>query len=311
MEKICFLRRKGLGANSIRGMRSYLNGSPVNATGVITSIGSGMAGVIRNDKLTINSGYLSESTALVIRWGCTTATGVVPLERQLNISSSIAAVNDKRSFRKVLQDNQPELVPPSVFSDAQGASVSGPLVLRPTTHAQGRNLYVVDDMEALSEVVCQNPRVFSRGWYASELIDKVAEYRVYVVSGRVATVAKKTPDDPTAVAWNVAQGGRFDVVRWGSWPLEVIRVALEAFKYSGLDFSGVDVMVDSAGRPYVIELNSAPSLPLLSDGSISYRQKCMAKCFKYILDNGKEHFDPITNYNSWSGVIHPAILQEG
>lgn len=189
--------------------------------------------------------------------------------------------------------------------------MSGPLVLRPTTHAQGRNLYVVDDMEALSEVVCQNPRVFSRGWYASELIDKVAEYRVYVVSGRVATVAKKTPDDPTAVAWNVAQGGRFDVVRWGSWPLEVIRVALEAFKYSGLDFSGVDVMVDSAGRPYVIELNSAPSLPLLSDGSISYRQKCMAKCFKYILDNGKEHFDPITNYNSWSGVIHPAILQEG
>lgn len=130
---------------------------------------------------------------------------------------------------------------------------------------------------------------------------------MYVVSGRVATVAQKTPDNPDAVAWNVAQGGRFDVVRWGEWPMEVVRVALEAFKYSGLDFSGVDVMVDRDGRAYVIELNSAPSLPLLSDGSVSYRQKCMAKCFKYISDNGKQHFDAPSQYAHWSDVIHPAI----
>jgi len=149
--------------------------------------------------------------------------------------------------------------------------------------------------------------VFSNGWYASELIDKVAEYRVYVVSGRVATVAEKTPDNPDAVAWNVAQGGRFDVVRWGSWPMEVVRVALEAFKYSGLDFGGVDVMVDRDGRAYVIEINSAPSLPLLSSGQVSYRQTCMAKTFAYIMQNGKEHFASPENYDHWSQVIHPAI----
>lgn len=144
---------------------------------------------------------------------------------------------------------------------------------------------------------------FSDGWYASEVIDKVAEYRVYVVSGRVATVARKTPANPDAIAWNVAQGGRFDVVRWSEWPLEACRVAMQAMSYSGLDFGGVDVMIDREGRAYCIEINSAPSLPLLSDGSISYRQKCMAKCFKY----GRENIPEATRYEHWSDVIHPAI----
>ncbi len=145
------------------------------------------------------------------------------------------------------------------------------------------------------------------GWYASDLIDKSAEYRVYVVNGKVATVAEKTPDDPSAVAWNVAQGGRFDVVRWGDWPLEVCRVAIESFKLSGLDFGGVDVMVDREGRAYMIEINSAPSLPLLSCGGVSYRQKCMAKCFAYIAEHGNDLLES-TAYSNWRDVIHPAIL---
>lgn len=181
------------------------------------------------------------------------------------------------------------------------------MVLRPRRHAQGKNLFVVNSFDELLNVVHERPRVFANGWYASELIDKVAEYRVYVVSGRVATVAQKTPEDPSAVAWNVAQGGRFDVVRWGEWPMEAVRVALEAFKHSGLDFSGVDVMIDRDGRAYVIELNSAPSLPLLSSGQISYRQKCMAKCFQYIHDNGKQHFPECSSINNWRDVIHPAV----
>ena len=182
------------------------------------------------------------------------------------------------------------------------------MVLRPRHHAQGKNLFVVNGVEELLNVVRSKPHVFSQGWYASELIDKVSEYRVYVVSGKVATVAKKTPHDPEAVAWNVAQGGRFDVVRWGEWPLEACRVAIEAFNcVPNLDFSGVDVMVDGNGRAYVIELNSAPSLPLLSDGSISYRQKCIAKCFKYMEENGKDNLSSDNYYHHFSGAIHPAV----
>lgn len=303
---ITFFRRKGLGSESIRGMSAYLNSCDPTSVSVRTWVGSTSA-VLRNDVRPTTSEDVLDSTSLLIRWGCTSPTGVTT-SKQLNTSESIKLVNNKRQFRQVLTDNCPSVIPTTWISPRVSLTTfDKPLVLRPSTHAQGRNLFVVNSLDELLNAVHERPQVFSNGWYASELIDKVAEYRVYVVSGRVATVAEKTPDNPDAVAWNVAQGGRFDVVCWGSWPMEVVRVALEAFKYSGLDFSGVDVMVDRDGRAYVIELNSAPSLPLLSDGSVSYRQICMAKCFKYIHENGKEHFASPESYDHWSQVIHPAI----
>lgn len=305
---ITFFRRRKLGANSIRGMISYLESCEVREVGVRMCTKSWTA-VLRNDVPATCSESIFESTSLLIRWGCTSRTVGVPIDKQLNTSTAIQVVGNKRGFRQTLMEECPSVIPATYTSPriSTNAFYNGPLVLRPSTHAQGRNLFVVNSLDELLNVTHQRPQVFQNGWYASELIDKVAEYRVYVVSGRVATVARKTPDNPDAVAWNVAQGGRFDVVRWGDWPMEAVRVSLEAFKYSGLDFGGVDVMVDRDGRAYVIEINSAPSLPLLSDGSVSYRQKCMAKCFKYIHDNGKDHFPQPDGYEHWSQVIHPAI----
>ena len=214
-------------------------------------------------------------------------------------------------FRQLLSESCPHTIPTTYVAPRISTSnFTGSLVLRPARHAQGRNLFVVNSLDELLNVIHERPRTFANGWYASKLIDKVAEYRVYVVSGRVATVARKTPDNPDAVAWNVAQGGRFDVVRWGEWPMQAVEVSLEAFKHSGLDFVGVDVMIDRDGRAYVIEINSAPSLPLLSSCETSYRKLCMAKCFKYIHDNGKQHFDSPEGFEHWSQVIHPAIQSQ-
>ena len=308
MSKIIFLRRKGLGAGSTRGISAYLNSCQARAVTPILYTGT-WASILRNDKLSQLSEILSsdpDTPSMLIRWGTTTPSNV-PLTQQLNVSSAIQAVNNKMMFRKLLQDNQPELVPTTVTPcTPQDLPSDTRLVLRPAHHSQGRNLFVTT-LQDIEQTISNNSRVLSDGWYASELIDKVAEYRVYVVSGRVATVAQKTPDNPDAIAWNTHQGGRFDVVRWGDWPMEVCRVALEAFKYSGLDFSGVDVMVDREGRAYILELNSAPSLPLLSDGSVSYRQQCIAKTFAYIAENGKQHFDAPSQYSHWSDVIHPAV----
>jgi len=237
---------------------------------------------------------------MVIRWGCTAS---FPewwgTPKVVNRVSAIQTVNDKRGFRALLRDTVVDTIPETIFHVDEAENY--PLVVRPSHHAQGKNLWVVNDLQELLNVTSTLPT-----WYASTLIDKVSEYRVYVVSGRVVTVAKKTPDDPTAVAWNVAQGGRFDVVPWGEWDLNVCRVAIRTFRQSGLDFGGVDVMVDEGGRAYVIEINSAPSLPKLSDGSVSYRQECMAKAFDYIYDNGTDWIEP-EGYENWRDVIHPSI----
>lgn len=288
---IVFIRRKGLGHGSTVGMRHHLSTLDVPSC------------VYKTWQDKYYGEVDQESSPLVIRWGCTSQLpGFWKYAKVLNLAANISLVGNKRAFRMVLCGSMPEGVPSTIITCDDATTY--PLVVRPSHHAQGKNLWVANNYQELVEVTSQ-----LEAWYASELIDKKQEFRVYIVNGKVVSVAEKTPDDPTQVAWNVAQGGRFDVVNWGEWNLPVCKVAMQAFAYSGLDFGGVDVMTDKDGRPYVIEINSAPSLPMLSDGSPSYRQLCMAKAFAYIYKNGNEYLDS-GNYENWRDVIHPAIWSE-
>jgi glutathione synthase/RimK-type ligase-like ATP-grasp enzyme len=137
------------------------------------------------------------------------------------------------------------------------------------------------------------------GGYISDYIPKVREVRVFVAQGRVVWVAEKSPADPTAHAWNVAQGGRFDNVRWSEWPIRACCAAIMATRALNVDFAGVDVMMDAEGKPYVLEANSAPSQ------TSPYRQLCSAKAFKWMYENGKDRL-PHT-VDTWKEIIHPAL----
>lgn len=140
------------------------------------------------------------------------------------------------------------------------------------------------------------------------LIQKAAEYRVYVVCGRVAAVAQKTPGNPHKIAWNVARGGMFRNLRWDDWPLDVCQVAVDAFNLSELHFGGVDIMVEQGtNKAYFIETNSAPSLPLGETGNHTYRHTSMAKAFKYHADNGRDRLELASEHEGWRKYIHPGV----
>jgi hypothetical protein len=271
------LRRRGLGAGSCRG--------------IVENSTTGIKVVLNNED------RFPDDLSLVIRWGC---TGNVPIRNVLNTAKAIHTVANKAGFRQLLAAEAPDTIPSTVF-DYDPFNLDGKWVVRPMNHSQGRHVYLVDGTN--EEEFMEAARKCGAGWYASEYIPKVAEYRVCFVQGRVAWVANKTPDDPNAVAWNVAQGGRFDNVRWGQWPLGAIETAYKAYVLSGLDFSGVDIMVDSEGRSYVLEANSAPSM------TSPYRKQTMAKCFDHIVTNGKEHY-PVKEGVGYRGWIHPALCDE-
>lgn len=237
-----------------------------------------------------------EGHALAIRWGC---TGTIPIRNVLNTAEAIHEVNNKIVFRRKLE--AAELCPKTWFDYSPENRFVFPLIVRSAKHAQGRNLVVVNNQEELETACKKFLRGPTRGFYISEIIDKVAEYRVFVVQGRAVCVAKKTPSNPEDIAWNVAQGGRFDNVLWGDWPLKAVRIAIEGFLLSSLDFGGVDVMVDANGQCYILEINSAPSL------TSEYRQQCFAKAFDYIIENGKERIPLIGRRGGYRKFIHPAI----
>jgi len=273
---VVLLRRRKLGATSCREI------SAKSTTGI---------SVIRNDR------NVPPETDLVFRWG---TTSNVPVRNVINTARAIHEVNDKAGFRMKLTERG--LCPVTWDSidlfDRHGHPY--PLIVRPRRHSRGRNVYVANDYDELVRIT---NRLGEGNYYFSELINKVAEYRVFIVQGRVASVAKKTPGNPDDIAWNVARGGRFDNVRWDDWPLKAVKVSVEAFNLSELDFGGVDVMVDATGNAYVIEINSAPSL------TSEYRQTCMAKCFDYIVRNGKERIPLIQERGGYRKFVHPAITE--
>jgi glutathione synthase/RimK-type ligase-like ATP-grasp enzyme len=278
------LRRRKLGLGSCNGVRHY------SQTGIDW---------VRNDKISpINK------ADFVFRWGCTSN---IPFDTKVvNEAKAIHYVSDKRQFR--LDTAEKGLAPKSwgnlddLFNLVDGVPEN--VVVRRATHHQGRFLDVVEPSDVIEmNNIC---RKYGEGnYYISEYIPKVAEYRVFFVQGRVVWVAQKTPANPDAVAWNVAKGGRFDNVRWDEWPLKSIRIAREAFLMSGLDFGGVDVMVDKDGTPYVLEINSAPSQ------TSPYRQECTAKAFDYIVEKGdKSPIPVIEERGGYRKFVHPAICEQ-
>lgn len=266
------IRRRKLGRTSVREIVKYME-TPAKA--------------LRSDRRAFPDD-------LYIRWGC---TANVPCKDVLNRSEAIHRVNDKVGFRKLL--NEHNLCPKTWlnYHELSQEDMDKGVVIRPAKHSQGKHTYLA----TTSFEVGKYAYICGENYYLSEYVSKVAEYRVFVVSGRVACVAEKTPANKDDLAWNVAKGGRFDVTPWKEWPLRAVKTAIEAFSLSGLDFGGVDVMVDSEGKPYVLEINSAPSL------TSPYRQQCMAKCFDYIVRNGKAIIPLIEERGGYSKFIHPAV----
>lgn len=247
-----------------------------------------------------NDQKLPDVADMVFRWGCVSNIPGEP--KIIQKAAAIHAVGDKLEFRRLLDEK--ELCPATYFTRE---TVKFPAIVRPRYHHQGRNLYVVRNAAELEVAIqkAMNHRVKwqngNEGWYASEIIDKVAEYRVGVVSGRAVWVARKTPGNPQDIAWNVFQGGRFDNVSWQDWPLKAVKESIEAFNLTELDFGGVDVMVDKDGESYILEINAAPSL------TSDYRQSCFAKAFDYIVQNGPKRIPLVAEKGSYLKFIHPAI----
>lgn len=282
------LRRRKLGRGSSRGIRA------ASTKGIIE---------VRHWK-----DRLPAAIGTLFRWGCTASVPGAAVT--VNTAESISWCSDKKQGRLDMQAQGVPVPETWTSTDFVNQLANGlefedsyRFVLRPAKHAQGRHLYHGTAQEIADRI---RGSTTLRDGYVSVQIDKVAEYRVFCVQNRVAWVAKKTPGNPEQVAWNVAQGGRFDNVRWDEWPKRVIQAALAAAKVSGTDFCGVDVMVDGAGAPFVLEVNSAPSQ------TSPYRQSCVAKAFDYIVEHGKAAFDdvPDSPRRTYKSYIHPAVRGE-
>jgi hypothetical protein len=91
-----------------------------------------------------------------------------------------------------------------------------------------------------------------------EFIADRSEYRVSILNGRVVSAYKKQPPagaDPE----NLRPDWGHELVR--TLPASVVAVAREGARRIGLDYAGVDIVVDRrTGRAYCLEANAAPGM---------------------------------------------------
>ena len=266
------LRRRKLGRTSCREISAHTN--------IVT---------VRNDHKPFR-----EEINYLFRWGCTSQCDA---KHTINKAESISLANDKKATRLLLaplRNKDKPIIPLTWGSYAEWDAPGG------HHHAQGRSLFFCNTEQEVKEAIAKI-KAKGKDYYISEYIAKEAEYRVFVAQGRVVWVTKKTPANAADIAWNVAQGGKFDNVLWKEWPLRACRIALMAMDAVGLDFGGVDVM--QKGKDfYVLEVNSAPSM------TSEYRQTTTAKVFQHIVNNGKEHYPSPERINSYKDCIHPCLL---
>lgn len=277
MSNNIFLRRSGLGLDSIRNVKKAMT----NPSSIFR----------------VDLGRRSPSNySYAINWGVTNLSYDIPEDKLLNTPSAVLHTSKKGKFRKELYMAQ--LSPFTTLSVAEACdrvSIETPLIIRPSSHFGGRNLVFADSVDKVRAAF----NMFGSGAYATTYFPKTNEYRVFVANGRVVYVVEKIVDDSTAVAWNVHQGGRFVNVPFSKWKPIVVLNALRAMNLTELDFGAVDVMYGNS-EAHVLEINTAPSL------SSEYWVTCVAKTFDYIITNGKEKLPTVDN-KGYKGYIHPAI----
>lgn len=269
MPSVTFIRKRGYGRETVG-----------NIVAAIQELGGTAVNLVedRNRAVLIQRNGPSQDDGRVVTWGYS------------------GRYSDKYEARMAMY--RATVICPLTYSCLESVDYElCPFVVRPRKHFGGNDFFVCDTEEEVTVAAGSLPN-----YYISKLINKVAEYRVYVVDKRVVWVGEKRPKEgSTNPAWNVHQGATMHNVRWGSWPLKVCREAVRAARALGFSHAAVDVVVDRTEIPYVLECNTAPSV------KNTYWIACMAKAFLHTTSPGQgvTMTSEVTSYND---LIHPSLV---
>lgn len=244
----------------------------------------------------VNGDVLPSDAEYIFRWG--TTAGVNSNAKVVNKIAAINETCDKAKFRKKLADLG---LAPKTWTNVEDfrkdVDIGGfDVLVRPEMHERSEGIYRATNAWEMMDAL---KAIRHGGYYISEYIHKMKEFRVFVVSGRVAWVIEKKPEDKNAISWGCVSDGNFEYVPWDEWDFNVLNVALDSMSASSLDFGAVDIIVDAEGKAYTTEINTAPYLT-------AYYADAIGKTFKYILEHGRDKF-PKKTITNWRDAIHPAI----
>lgn len=234
-------------------------------------------------------------TDIIIRWG---TQEVIPNDAAnivYNKSSALALVSNKFKSRQVMKEAGVN-VPLNITNETPINQISFPVIARPFKHSKGKNFVTLPTHAAF----LAHYRANKGGWYYSNFINKVKEFRVHAASGKILNMLEKPNPGGNQIAWNRAQNNEaFVSVKWEDYNINVAMQGLKACKALGCDFLGIDVILDKNNKAWVLEGNSSPTLNTSEYSSLRY-----AKYFQWLMRSAEKrkhwNFEDFKNADSFA-----------
>lgn len=209
------------------------------------------------------SKFKGSGVKVVINWGSSQVPAEVAKCKILNRPEKIADTTNKlKFFQKVEKEG---ICPPHTTSMEKALAWVGEghtVVARTILNGSGGAGIVLMDKN--------NPDKFVKAPLYVKYIPKTEEYRVHIAFGKVIDIQRKTLNKEKAaeigadnINWkvrNLENGFIYQRANVNP-PQDVLNFSIKALAITGLDFGGVDIVVGKKdGKPYVLEINSAPGL---------------------------------------------------
>lgn len=199
----------------------------------------------------------------VVRWGATARMSHRP-GKIVNPGTAIQKAADKWEFMNEMREAGIRI--PDTWGPAS-PGIQFPCLGRKREHVGGNDIVLCLQRADLA-IATGAPDQGGFGCeFFSQYIPTADEYRLHVYGERVIKTSKKvrTPNEDGRFAPFQAWVRNFGAGYTFRQPEERVPattkyMAIQAVELAGLDFGAVDIIVSDEGRPYVLEVNTAPGL---------------------------------------------------
>ena len=144
--------------------------------------------------------------------------------------------------------NIPYYLPTNASEAARFLSEHGKIIVKPLKGGHSQNVHLVTNESELKNLDLSKSIL--------EKFIEGQEIRVLVVGGEPKAVHHKVYEGPI----NNPELLRRVSLEKSWWDEQLLVLATKAAEAFGLDFTAVDFLVTEAGKPYMLEINSAPGL---------------------------------------------------